>query len=72
MQNLAVFRGTDRLWTNGLAVLFRGADQASHIQVSPGAPEFEPDLAPAAPAREPAESWDIRRTFSRIREFADF
>ena len=57
---------------NSLSVLFRGAEQASHIQVSPGAPEFEPDLAPAAPARLPAESWDIRKTFSRIREFADF
>jgi hypothetical protein len=72
VQNLAVFRGTERLWTNGLSVLFRGAEQASHIQVSPGAPEFEPDLAPAAPARLPAESWDIRKTFSRIMEFADF
>ncbi len=72
VQNLAVFRGTERLWTNSLSVLFRGAEQASHIQVSPGAPAFEPDLAPAAPARQPAESWDIRKTFSRIMEFADF
>ncbi len=72
VQTLAVFRGAERLWTNGLAVLFRGAEQASHIQVSPGPPGFEPDLAPAAPARVPAEGWDIRRTFSRIREFADF
>ena len=72
VQNLAVFRGPERLWTNGLSVLFRGAEQASHIQVSPGPPEFEPGLAPAAPARQPAESWDIRKTFSRIREFADF
>jgi hypothetical protein len=72
VQNLAVFRGTERLWTNGLSVLFRGADQASHIQVSPGPPEFEPGLAPAAAARQPADSWDIRKTFSRIREFADF
>lgn len=72
VRNLAVFRGAERLWTNGLAVLFRGAEQASHIQVSPGAPEFESDLALASSAREPAESWDIRRTFSRIREFAEF
>ena len=72
VQNLAVFRGAGRLWTNSLSALFRGAEQASHIQVSPGAPEFEPGLEPAAPARQPAESWDIRRTFSRIREFADF
>jgi hypothetical protein len=72
VQNLAVFRGDERLWTNGLSVLFRGPDQASHIQVSPGPPEVEPGLAPASPARVPAESWDIRKTFSRIREFADF
>jgi hypothetical protein len=71
-QNLAVFRGTERLWTNSLSVLFRGAEQASHIQVSPGPPGFAPGLAPAAPARQPAEGWDIRKTFSRIREFADF
>jgi hypothetical protein len=72
VQNLAVFRGAERLWTNGLSVLFRGAEQASHIQVTPSAPAFEPGLAPAAPARQPAEGWDIRKTFSRIREFADF
>jgi len=72
VQNLAVFRGDERLWTNGLSVLFRGADQASHIQVSFGPPEFERGLAPAAPARQLAESWDIRKTFSRIRGFADF
>jgi hypothetical protein len=72
VQNLAVFRGAERLWTNSLSVLFRGADQASNIQVSAVPPEFEPDLVPAALARQPAESWDIRRTFSRIREFADF
>jgi hypothetical protein len=72
VQNLAVFRGVERLWTNGLSVLFRGAEQASHIQVTPSAPAFEPGLAPAAPARQPAEGWDIRKTFSRIREFADF
>lgn len=72
VRNLAVFRGAERLWTNGLSVLFRGADQASHIQLSSGPPEFEPNLVSAAPAREPAESWDIRKTFSRIREFADF
>jgi hypothetical protein len=72
VQNLAVFRGAERLWTNGLTALFRGAEQASHIQVSPGPPDSEPGLVPAAPARQPAESWDIRKTFSRIREFADF
>jgi hypothetical protein len=72
VQNLAVFRGDERLWTNGLEVLFRGAEQASNIRVSPGAPEFEPGLAPAAPARQPAEVWDIRKTFSRIREIAEF
>jgi hypothetical protein len=72
VQNLAVFRGDDRLWTNALSVLFRGAEQASHIQVSSGPPGFQAGLAPAAPARQPAESWDIRKTFSRFREFADF
>jgi hypothetical protein len=72
VQNLAVFRGAERLWTNSLSVLFRGADQASQIQVSPGPPEFEQGLVPAAAARQPAESWDIRKTFSRIRGFADF
>lgn len=72
VQTLAVFRGAERLWTNGLSVLFRGAGQASHIQVSPGAPEFEPGIAPVAPARQPADSWDIRRTFNRIRGFAEF
>jgi hypothetical protein len=69
VQNLAVFRGAERLWTNGLSAMFRGAEQASHIKVLPGPPDFEPGLVPAAPARQPAESWDIRKTFSRIREF---
>jgi hypothetical protein len=71
-QNLAVFRGPARLWTNGLGVVFRGVEQASNIQVSPGPPGFEEGLAEVSPAREPEASWDIRRTFSRIRGFADF
>ncbi len=72
VENLAVFRGAQRLWTNALSVLFKGADQASRIQVAAGAPGFEPGLVPAAPARNPVESWDIRKTFSRIKVFTDF
>ena len=72
VENLAVFRGARRLWTNRIDVVFRGTDQASNIQVAPGPPPDEEGLQPASPARQPADSWDIRKTFSRIREFAEF
>ena len=53
VQNLAVFRGAERLWTNGLSVLFRGAEQASHIQVSPGPPSSSRASRPRRPPGSP-------------------
>ena len=73
VENLAVFRGAERLWTNGLsrAVPRRGAGHADPDRRA-SRPAFEQGLAPAAPARQPAEGWDIRKTFSASEVFADF
>ena len=70
-ENLSVFKGAKRLWTNGLSVLFRGQDQGSQIQLDSEQPSFDDELVLASPAREPAASWSIRKTFSLLKYFTE-
>lgn len=72
VENLSVFRGSRRLWTNRLNVEFRGSEQATQIEIDRDAPDFEKGLVPFSQARQTAVGWNIRRTFGMLKSFADF
>ncbi|HVP18394.1 MAG TPA: hypothetical protein VMU36_05305 [Spirochaetia bacterium] len=72
VENLSIFRGPRRLWTNRLNVEFRGPEQATQIEIDHAAPVFEKGLAPFSEARQPAVGWNIRKTFGMLKSFADF
>jgi hypothetical protein len=72
VENLNVFRGPRRLWTNSLNVVFRGPEQATQIEIVRAPPPYEEGLALACPARQPAAGWNIRRTFGMLKYFTDF
>ncbi len=71
VENLSVFKGEKRLWTNGLNVVFKGPEQATQIQITAGVPEFEDNLVPASRARQPVEGWNIKKTFSMLKYFTE-
>jgi hypothetical protein len=71
-ENLSVFRGSRRLWSNSLTVVFKGADLATQIEIAQGAPGYEDGLVQVSAARLPASGWNIRRTFGMLKSFADF
>jgi hypothetical protein len=71
-ENLSVFRSRERLWTNRLNVIFKGPDQATQIQILNAFPDFEEGITLASGARQPAEGWGIRKTFSMLKYFAEF
>ena len=71
VENLSVFRGTHSLWTNSLHAVFKGAEQATQMEIVHTPPDFEPNLALVAEARQPAAGWNIRRTFGILKYFTD-
>jgi hypothetical protein len=71
-ENLSLFRGAARLWTNSLHALFLGPEQATQMEIVHTPPEFEPGLHLVSEARHPSTGWNIRRTFSALKYFADF
>jgi hypothetical protein len=71
-ENLSVFKSEKRLWTNRLNVVFKGPDQATQIQIVNAQPDFEDGLSLVAAARQPAEAWSIRKTFSMLKYFTEF
>ncbi len=72
VENLSVFRGRQRLWTNSLHVVFRGPDQVTQIEIAHEPPGFEQHLELAAAARQPSAGWNIRKTFGMLKSFTDF
>lgn len=72
VENLSVFRAASQLWTNRLNVLFRGADQATQINIAHGPPEAGGQVSLASSARQPTEGWSFKRTFSIFKDFAGF
>ncbi len=72
VENLNVFRGRIRLWTNSLHALFRGPEQATQIEIVHTPPEYEQGLVPVSDARSPSAGWNIRRTFGMLKYFTDF
>ncbi len=71
-ENLSVFKGETRLWTNRLNVIFKGSEQTTQIQILSTPPDFETDVCLAAEARQQADAWNIRKTFGMLKYFTDF
>lgn len=71
-ENLSVFAGRNRLWTNQLNVVFKGSDQTTQIQIVNNAPEFDEEIVLVSRARQPAEGWSFRKTFSMLKYFVEF
>jgi hypothetical protein len=72
VENLSIFRGPRRLWSNSLNVIFRGPDQASQIEIVHRPPGLEEGLVLVSAAREPSAGWNIRKTFGMLKYFTDF
>ncbi|HTZ52101.1 MAG TPA: hypothetical protein VMF68_10600 [Spirochaetia bacterium] len=72
VENLSVFRGRERLWTNSLHAVFQGPDQVTQIEITHEPPGFEEGLVQVSDARQPAAGWSIRRTFGMLKYFTDF
>jgi hypothetical protein len=72
VENLSVFRGRERLWTNSLHAVFQGPDQATEIEIAHGPPSYEEGLVQVSDARQPSAGWNIRRTFGVLKYFTDF
>jgi len=72
VENLSIFRGPRRLWTNRLNVEFHGPEQATQIEIDREAPAFEKALVLFSEARQTAVGWNIRRTFGMLKSFTDF
>jgi hypothetical protein len=71
-ENLNVFKGPSRLWTNRLNVIFKGSEQTTQIQILTTPPDLEGGVSLAAEARQPADVWNIRKTFGMLKYFTDF
>ncbi len=71
-ENLSIFQGEERLWTNSLHAQFMGPEQSTQMEIVHTPPEFEPDLRLVSEARHPSTGWNIRRTFGVLKYFTDF
>jgi hypothetical protein len=72
VENLSVFMSAVRMWTNRLNVIFKGSDQSTQIQIVNAAPDFEGGVSLVSGARMPTEGWNIKKTFSMLKYFAEF
>jgi hypothetical protein len=71
VENLSLFRGPTRLWTNSLNAIFKGPDQATQIEIAPEPPQIEEGLVIIAEARQQVAGWSFRRTFGMLKSFTD-
>lgn len=71
-ENLSIFQGAERLWTNSLHAQFMGPEPSTQMEIVHTPPEFEPGLHVVTPARQPSTGWNIRRTFGVLKYFRDF
>jgi hypothetical protein len=72
VENLNLFRGSERLWTNSLNAVFQGPDQATQMEIVREPPSYESGMTLVQAARQPSAGWNIRRTFGMLKYFTDF
>jgi hypothetical protein len=72
VENLHVYRGVRRLWTNQVEVIFKGEDFSSQITVLKYAPKLEGTSERLCAAREPVERSLLKKSFSFLRSLTSF
>jgi hypothetical protein len=72
VENLSVYQGPDRLWTNELEVRFQGEEQTSQVTIGREAPGFTEGLTKVCAARQPADRTLLRQSFSVLRSLTGF
>ena len=69
---LGIYRGPERLWTNEVAVVFKGLDHPTQIQLSKEAPNISGESHLLSGPRQANESRYFKRTFDRLKYFTGF
>jgi hypothetical protein len=64
---LTLYAGAGRIYSNELTVRFRGQDQASQIQIAPGAPQVGEPVSKICEPRRNKDKDLIKRSFSFFR-----
>jgi hypothetical protein len=72
VENLKLYRGTKRLWTNEVSIDFFGEDQPSQIVLSQKKPEIEKDCTLICEERVPASTSLLQKSAGLFKYFTDF
>jgi hypothetical protein len=71
-QNLKIYQGKQRLWTNQGRATYRGEEKWSRVVYARGLPPFDGASRLIGKAREPVDRGAILRTFDNWKNLADF
>ena len=72
VENLGVYRGPIRLWTNTVTINFREGDNVSQVNVINSSPPFEPTCEKISEPRETSTSSLVRRSFHFLKSLTGF
>ena len=72
VEHLQIYPGESELWTSGIHVNYRGADQISGVDYESKAPTWEPVGPALCKPRQPVSRNMLKRTFSDFRAWTDF
>jgi hypothetical protein len=72
VQNLDIYQGSTRMWTNKGRVIYRGAENWSRIVYGRNAPDFDREEKRISTAREPMSRGTLLKTFDNLKLLADF
>ena len=72
VENLSVYQGADRLWTNQLEVRFQGEEQSSQVTIGREAPKFAGEPVKVCEARQQADKTLLAQSFSVLRSLTGF
>lgn len=72
VENLGLYRGPGRLWTNTVNISFKEGDNISQVNVINATPEYEPGCEKLSDPRETATSSLVRRSFHFLKNLTGF
>lgn len=70
VEHLKTYSGDKNLWTNGVAITFRGEDQVSKIDYSRERPSFEPISGMLSEARTPIKETILKKSIGGFKLFS--